>query len=304
MCADPRRRPIMSAAMAYRYHLLRAALHAFDRPPHHLDARERAEADRLARQAMAIESRVLDAAAPASEPPGAVAVGAAVVSVVARFEDRAAFDHALARAGLDETALGAAIERRLAVDARLDAVAATVQPAGDAEVEAFYAQHAGRFRRPERRRLLHILVTLDPAFPENTPSAARRRIEAVRERLKAAPERFAEEARRHSECPSALQGGLLGLVTRAGLPDGVADAAFALALGEVSAVVASPFGFHVFRCDGIEPARTDPLDEVRAKIARALDAARREQAKRRWIRTLASAAPHSTTPAGTEPCLR
>ena len=46
----------------------------------------------------------------------------------------------------------------------------------------------------------------------------------------------------------------------------LAEAVFALADGAVSAPVQSPFGWHVFRVQGITPGRASTLDEVRATL--------------------------------------
>ena len=60
----------------------------------------------------------------------------------------------------------------------------------------------------------------------------------------------------------------LGSIERTILPvPELADAVFALADGAVSAPVQSPFGWHVFRVQGITPGRASTLDEVRATLS-------------------------------------
>ena len=72
-------------------------------------------------------------------------------------------------------------------------------------------------------------------------------------------QKFAEAALRHSQCPIALEGGKLGIVKRAQLYAELEPAAFALAEGEISALLESPIGLHIVRCDEIlspgNPAR-------------------------------------------------
>jgi peptidyl-prolyl cis-trans isomerase D len=60
----------------------------------------------------------------------------------------------------------------------------------------------------------------------------------------------------------------LGAMTREQLPPELADAIFALATGEVGQPVRSPFGWHVFRLDALEPARTTPFEAVKEQLAR------------------------------------
>lgn len=61
---------------------------------------------------------------------------------------------------------------------------------------------------------------------------------------------FAALARAHSDCGSAQAGGDLGGFGRGQMVKGFEDAAFGLGVGETSAVVETPFGFHLIRRTG------------------------------------------------------
>jgi nitrogen fixation protein NifM len=155
---------------------------------------------------------------------------------------------------------------------------APVAEISDTDVEIFYRLHQPRIGRPETRVLRHILITLNDAYFENRPPQAQARIDDIRSTLIADPQRFAELALKHSECPTSLNGGLLGTVRRGQLYPELEPVAFALQTGELSAVATSPMGLHLLRCDSIEPARELSLAEASASIRRHL-AQLREKAR-------------------------
>lgn len=265
------------------YLSLKLAHALFGKSHEALDAAERERVACVATRQSGIERRILATpnAARVILPPASVDV--CLKDVRGRYADEAEFAADLVRAGLDAASLRAAIERDLLVEAVLEQVAGGAVPASDTDVEIFYIQHRARFRRPEMRTLRHILVTVNDALPANARATARARIDAVRQRLAQEPRRFAEQALKHSECPTAMNGGLLGKVPRGTLFAEIEAAAFALDAGELSAVVESPLGFHVVLCDSIQAEAQLPLADVRETICAHMTTMRRAAVQKAWI---------------------
>ena len=117
-------------------------------------------------------------------------------------------------------------------------------------------------------------------------AAARASKATVYRRWPSKPALFAQAALRHSQCPTAMDGGLLGTVKRGQLYSELEPEAFALALGEVSAVLASPVGLHLIYCEEIPPAGMLAFTEVREHIVERLGDKRRRDAQRSWIKQL------------------
>ncbi len=131
------------------------------------------------------------------------------------------------------------MQRELLTQAALDTVTARATAPTEDEVLAFFAANPDRFHLPERRVVRHLLITVNPDFPDNTDEAAHARAGALVEALKGGAS-FADLAAHHSECPTAMQGGAVGTVPRGVLYPEVEALAFSLAPGGAGAVRRGP----------------------------------------------------------------
>ena len=68
------------------------------------------------------------------------------------------------------------------------------------------------------------------------------------------------------------------------------DHALRLAVGQLSPVVASPFGFHIFRVEEKIPAGEANFDDVREQLRAELEASRLADLRRDWLRELRASA--------------
>jgi len=157
------------------------------------------------------------------------------------------------------------------------------------ELLGVYEAASERFSRPERRVARHILITINEDFAENRRPAVRQRLAAVATQLAEQRQDFGELARRHSECPTALEGGRLGALTRGQLYPQLDAVLFALDEGAVSDPVESDLGLHLLLCERIEPARAVGFDEVRDALRARLSERRRRAAQQAWLAALPAA---------------
>lgn len=268
------------------YLMLKTANSLYGRPPASLSEGEMARARRLAERQSGLERKVLASAEARDVAVPATTLAAALTEIRGRYADEAAYTADLAANGLDPAAYAAALERELRVQAVLDRVGARTARVSDVDVELYYHYHPEQFTRPETRRARHILVTVNETLPDNTRAAARARIDAVAARLARDPRRFEEQALKHSECPTALQGGLLGEVPRGTLYPELDAALFELAPGQLSDVLESPLGWHVLLCEAVNPAQRADLGAVRDTIRASLEGRRRATCQRAWLKTL------------------
>lgn len=192
----------------------------------------------------------------------------------------------LDRLDLDAASLRQAVERDMRVEAVLEKVGVRAAVVSETEVEIFWFMHKERFRRAETRVLRHILVTINDQLAGNERQAAHDKIEAIRARLIKEPQRFAEQALKHSECPTAMNGGLLGTVPRGQLYPELEAAAFTLDAATLSGIVESELGYHLIRCETIHPEHQLPFAEARNVIRGKLEQQRRSMCQKSWINAL------------------
>lgn len=258
---------------------LKLAWQLHGQAPEKLPQPERLKLQGIVKRQEALESLILRSPEAMCSVVTPEAIQEQMAAIRGRYEHSAAFEADLLRLGMDVGALEEAIVRDLVIEYTLERVTSALPPVSDTEAEIFYHLHPERFTQPERRELRHILLTFTDAAEGQ---AAQATLQALRASL-TSQAAFAAEALRHSHCPSALEGGRLGWAIRGQLFPEVEAAAFALAAGELSPVVGSEMGWHLLRCDAIEPERRLTFAAVKAELVQRLTAARVERARRQWI---------------------
>ena len=161
-----------------------------------------------------------------------------VARVVAQIGGEENYRKALAAQGISEADFRRELEKGARVNMLVGQVCAHVEDPTEEEVTAFYEAHKSEYVSEPQVLCQHILV-------KGSDDAALDKIKAIRERIVSDKADFAEEARRHSDCPSGAQGGSLGWFGRGMMVPEFDKAAFGMKKGEVSGVVTTEFGYHI-----------------------------------------------------------
>jgi peptidyl-prolyl cis-trans isomerase C len=264
---------------------LKLAWELYQRPPQQLAEAESLKLDAAAKRQRLLEAKILSSPEAAQAVVTPAAVAARLAEIRARYADTESFTADLRGIGLDVSGLETEIARDLRIEGVLDRISSSVPPASDVDAEIFYRVHLGRFAKPERRTLRHILVTF---ANETERQAARKLLNDLRIRIAGADD-FGDCAMRHSHCPTALEGGVLGTLPRGKLYAELDAIAFDLAAGALSATIETAVGFHLLRCDEIHPASTALFIDVREGILDSINGARRKYALKEWISSLPEA---------------
>lgn len=275
-----------SEAVIEPYTLLRASLSLFKKAPTELENQQLLQAQRQARNEYEIETRVLNSAEAVNVMVSEQELAQAFAEVRDRFDDDESFDAALVANQLTEDILKSALSRQCKVNTVLEKVASRAPKVNEVEVGIFYHSHPEKFRIPEQRVARHILISINPDYPENTRGNARRRIDEIAETLKRKPHKFANLALKNSECPTAFNGGDLGTLVEGKLYPELDAALFTLKENEISPVVETEIGFHLIHCQKIIHAETLSLKKATPKIKQLMQERYRRNCQRTWLASL------------------
>jgi parvulin-like peptidyl-prolyl isomerase len=169
----------------------------------------------------------------------------------------------------------ASIADKLVIEKYLASIQSTLT-VDNAAMAAYYDEHKKEFLQPERVQVSQILLESEAKATD------------LLNRIKnGGEEQFRTAARAESKGLEAPKGGLLGEFSAGQLPPELEKAIFVLKTGEISRVVESSYGFHIFRLDKRFETRlrtlTDAIPAIRAKLfeekSQALVAAHIEELK-------------------------
>ncbi len=274
----------MSHGPEVDYAMMRNALEMFDTTQAELDGGQRTAVLQRVNRELAIAKKLLSA----QEASGVVVPDAAIKQaydeLAQRFDDNADFINALKDNNLDEDKLEQALAWQLRLDMMLEHLLSEQGTVSDDEVEIYYYQHLDKFALPETRTARHILITINDEYPENRRDKATQRIEELRAQLDDS-NLFNSLAQQHSECPTAMHGGLLGRIKPGQLYPQLDEALFAMDEGSISTVIETEVGLHILFCETVHPAGNLSFDEVKEKLRNHLEEKKRKKLLHEWLRT-------------------
>ncbi|GAC1336588.1 MAG: hypothetical protein NVSMB23_01870 [Myxococcales bacterium] len=183
-----------------------------------------------------------------------------------KFNDQLAQDGQTVESLADETRERLLAEKFVAAELK-------IAPPTPAEARQWFEAHRADFEKPEEVRALQIVVA--------SAEEAKNLLEQVR---KGTP--FEDLARAHSLSPDGKKGGDLGFFARGTMPAVFDETCFALRPGQVSGVVPSRYGYHLFKLLEKRAPRKRPFEEVRPVVERRLLAERRLAAERALLSSL------------------
>lgn len=173
----------------------------------------------------------------------------------------------------------------LARDQLLARIAELNPAPGETELDAAVAERSKP--QPERLQLRHIFRRIPQQASAAERTAVRTEMQGYLEQLQAGAD-LAELARKHSDSESATAGGLVRAVARNGLEPSLAERLWSLGPGQLSGIVDTPLGLHIFRVESrIAAQQAAPI--ARESLRTLLQQKAVQQAYRDFLQTRTAA---------------
>ena len=193
-------------------------------------------------------------------------IDAEVAKVVEQVGGEENFRKALAAQNITDEAFRKELEKGARVNKLVEQACTGVEEPTEQEVTDFYEAHKSEYVSEPKVLCQHILVKVEDNSTSDEKSAAFEKILAIKDRI-AAGGNFAEEAQKHSDCPSGREGGSLGWFGPGMMVPEFDKVAFEMKKGEVSGVVTTQFGYHIiYKADekgGGEQTLVDVHDQIK-----------------------------------------
>jgi peptidyl-prolyl cis-trans isomerase C len=162
------------------------------------------------------------------------------------------------------------LHQRLLIEKVINRVSQLTSPIDEPTLRKYYKKHRSEFVVPEQVRVRQIVVK------------DRQEAEGLLRRIKRG-DSFEELARRHSIGPEAEMGGDLGFFGRGDMPEEF-DVVFSLKAGETSAIVQSPYGYHIFQVVARRGPSESSFEEVKEQVRKMMVQEEEDKIFRDWLK--------------------
>ncbi|MGD2125740.1 MAG: peptidyl-prolyl cis-trans isomerase [Desulfobacteraceae bacterium] len=183
------------------------------------------------------------------------------------------FQEMLLQGYIDFEAWKEALRERLLIKKIIQKVSEEVTPVSSQEIKAYYDSHHDEFRSPEMVKFRQMVTK------------TREEAEGVLKRLAAGGD-MTELSMKYSKKPGMENVGELSWIARGDLEESMEKAIFSLEVGEISDVVETPYGFHIFQVVEKRPEGFKALPEALAEVESKLSRQRKEEFYREWLKSL------------------
>lgn len=202
-----------------------------------------------------------------------------------QFSDEREYKNELSRRNISEETLLMRLRKNSAIQQYVEKQYASKITVTDDEMIAYYENRLDIFKQPLQVRVSHILVQTDPKWDASRKQEARKKIEQVMSNLKKKQD-FAALAREYSDGPTRTNGGELGYIRAGQLEKQFESKVFALNTGDITDIIETDTGFHIFKVTDKKPETILAYEDVKDKIRQFIFEEKAKQEADRQAKTL------------------
>jgi peptidyl-prolyl cis-trans isomerase C len=189
--------------------------------------------------------------------------------IMGEYPDSDTFNSRMKEENVDVASWKKEIEYQIMLDKLVKAVAGSDVTVTPEEVQKYYNDHLDQYNSPTRVRALQIMLE------------TREQAQTILNEIKKGAD-FSELAKTYSISPDSERGGDLGYFSEDEMPPSFA-VVFKMKPGELSDVVESEYGFHIFKVIDHRDAKMLSLEEARPEIEEKLKRAKSEEKYGAWF---------------------
>jgi len=162
---------------------------------------------------------------------------------------------------------------RILIEKILKNASERMVPVTSEEIKAYFEEHREDFRYPKMVKFRQIV------------SSSKEEADNLLKRIQKGEE-MSELARKYSIAPEAESGGEISWVAQEHLDESMGNIVFSLAPGELSPVVETPYGYHIFEVIARRPQGFRSLPDAMAEIEAKLLEEKKEAFYGQWLKEL------------------
>ncbi len=204
-----------------------------------------------------------------------------------RFKTDGELEDALHHEGLSMNEMRERIRRQAMIRRLQDQEVRAKIVVSPLEVDAYYKAHPDEFSSGEKVRVRSITIRKDAIAQEKglKDEGAKKKIENIRKKILSG-ESFGKLAKENSEDTNTENEGLGDWLVRGDMIPEIDNAIFKLKQGEISQVIESPMGYHLFRAEERKEKFRKTLEESREEIFSILFRQKFEEHFQEWMKEL------------------
>jgi parvulin-like peptidyl-prolyl isomerase len=217
--------------------------------------------------------------------PDENAINKDINSLKQQFSDETEYKNELSKRGINEEVLRARMIRNSLVQKYVSKEFTDKVDVTDKEIQDYYQKNIDLFKQPFQMRVSHISIQSDPKDGDSHKKELRGKAEKILKNLKDDKD-FADLAREYSDGPTKNKGGDLGYLRKGQLEKQFESKVLALKKGEITDIIETEYGFHIFKVTDIKPETILAYENVKEKVKKFLVDEKTKQEADKYARKL------------------